>query len=98
MSGAGPVSPSLVLGRSAELARIDGWLRREPGPAGDDELTAVDTALVIEGEPGIGKTTLWLEAARGPADAGWQCCPAARLRPRPGCRTWPGRPAAHGAG
>lgn len=29
-------------------------------------------ALVIEGEPGIGKTTLWLAAVRGAHHLGWQ--------------------------
>ena len=50
-----------MLGRDAELEAIDGWLhstagsRPEPPPA--------SAALVIEGAPGIGKTTLWTRAA-----------------------------------
>jgi DNA-binding CsgD family transcriptional regulator len=40
-----------VVGRDGELAAIDGFLA-------DSETTA----LVLEGEPGVGKTTLWLEA------------------------------------
>jgi DNA-binding CsgD family transcriptional regulator len=51
-----------VRGRDAELAQIDRWLRAgahdsaEPGLPGG--------VLVIEGEPGIGKTTLWGEVVR----------------------------------
>lgn len=45
-----------VLGRDSELARIDDWLTTVPtGEAG---------LLVIAGEPGIGKTTLWAQASR----------------------------------
>src|SRR6202011_3597562 len=42
-----------IVGRSAELETINGWLH---APAA--------TVLVIEGEPGIGKTTVWAEAVR----------------------------------
>src|ERR1700736_561467 len=42
-----------IVGRSAELETINGWLH---APAA--------TVLVVEGEPGIGKTTLWAEALR----------------------------------
>jgi DNA-binding CsgD family transcriptional regulator len=42
-----------VVGRDAELSSVDGFLdRAADGPAG----------LVLEGEPGIGKSTLWLAA------------------------------------
>ncbi len=42
-----------VIGRDAELGSVDGFLdRAADGP----------TALVLEGEPGIGKSTLWLAA------------------------------------
>ena len=41
----------VVVGREPELARIDAFLARVPGGA---------RALLIEGEPGMGKTTLWL--------------------------------------
>ncbi len=42
-----------VVGRDAELGSVDGFLdRAADGP----------TALVLEGEPGIGKSTLWLAA------------------------------------
>ena len=39
-----------ILGRDAELAAIASWL---------DRLMAGPVALVLEGEAGIGKTTLW---------------------------------------
>ncbi|HEY7146220.1 MAG TPA: AAA family ATPase [Streptosporangiaceae bacterium] len=58
-----------VLGRDGELSRIAGWLGADPGPA----------VLIIEGEPGIGKTTLWAEAIRRAGAGGWQvlsCRPA----------------------
>src|SRR5919201_6562070 len=42
--------PSSVIGRGAELAALNGFLRAEGHSAG---------ALVLEGEAGIGKTTLW---------------------------------------
>jgi hypothetical protein len=58
-----------VLGRDAELARIDGWLR-----AGtlDQAEPVSPSVLVIEGEPGIGKTTLWSAAVSRARLAGWQ--------------------------
>ena len=44
-----------IVGREGELALVDGFLNRLPtGPS----------ALVIVGEAGIGKTTLWLETVR----------------------------------
>ena len=46
-----------LLGRDGELATVDAWLTRVPA-AGNAAL------LVIAGEPGIGKTTLWGEATR----------------------------------
>ncbi len=83
-----------VLGRDAELARIDAWLRFSapaagPAPAGSVLAGPVfagsvfagsgpaasgpaGSVLVIEGEPGIGKTTLWSEAAGRAQRAGWQ--------------------------
>ena len=42
-----------TFGRDAELELIDRFLERVPGGT---------PILVIEGDPGIGKTTLWLEA------------------------------------
>jgi hypothetical protein len=67
--GARPPAVMGVLGRDAELGRIEAWLRRgevnEPNPA------TAGAVLVIEGEPGIGKTTLWTEAGRRARHAGW---------------------------
>jgi DNA-binding CsgD family transcriptional regulator len=54
-----------VLARDAELASIDGWLAALPS-AGKLSL------LVITGEPGIGKTTLWAEATRRATATGYQ--------------------------
>lgn len=45
-----------LLGREAELAVIGSFLKRA---------ASEPTALVIDGEPGIGKTTLWREALKG---------------------------------
>ena len=59
-----------VLGRDAELAQIDGWLRA--GAMEAAEPVSPGRVLVIEGEPGIGKTTLWGEAVRRARLAGWQ--------------------------
>lgn len=53
MSGADPQ----VIGRQGELAEVLGWLRSA-------RATGAGTALVVEGEPGIGKTALLAEAAR----------------------------------
>jgi DNA-binding CsgD family transcriptional regulator len=65
-----------VLGRDSELGQIEAWLApgAAPGPAGPR------LVLVIEGEPGIGKTTLWNEAAGRARGMGWHvlsCRPAA---------------------
>jgi len=59
-----------LLGRDAELSQIDAWLR--PAAASAPGPDAAGTALVIEGEPGIGKTTLWTEAIRRARCLGWQ--------------------------
>jgi AAA ATPase domain len=61
-----------VLGRDAELGQIEAWLAAAPAGA--------RPVLVIEGEPGIGKTTLWAEATGRARAAGWHvlsCRPAA---------------------
>jgi DNA-binding CsgD family transcriptional regulator len=59
-----------VLGRDEELTQIDRWLRAgTQEPAGP---VSVGGTLVIEGEPGIGKTTLWGEAVRRAPRSGWQ--------------------------
>ena len=47
-SGQGP-----VVGRDFELARVGHFL---------DNITVAPTALLVEGEPGIGKTTVWVAA------------------------------------
>ena len=65
-----------VLGRDSELGQIEAWLApgAATGPAGPR------LVLVIEGEPGIGKTTLWNEAAGRARGMGWHvlsCRPAA---------------------
>jgi DNA-binding CsgD family transcriptional regulator len=44
-----------TVGRDAELELVDRFLERVPGGT---------PILVIEGDPGIGKTTVWLEAIR----------------------------------
>jgi DNA-binding CsgD family transcriptional regulator len=65
-----PSSTVSVIGREAELAAAEGFLESLPqGPA----------ALVFEGEPGIGKTTVWREAIRAAEDASYRvlsCRPA----------------------
>ena len=50
-----------VIGRRAELARIDAFL---------DAVPSGTRVLVVEGEPGMGKTTLWLEAVSRAAARG----------------------------
>ncbi len=47
--------PGAIVGRDAELRAIERFLELEPEAA---------AGLVIEGEAGIGKTALWLEAVR----------------------------------
>jgi DNA-binding CsgD family transcriptional regulator len=59
-----------VLGRDEELAQIDSWLR--PGPQEPAGPVSAGGTLIIEGEPGIGKTTLWSEAVRRASLNGWQ--------------------------
>ena len=72
-----------ALGRGTELGQIEAWLApgAAPGPAGPR------LVLVIEGEPGIGKTTLWTEATGQARAAGWHvlsCRPAGGLGPQRG--------------
>ncbi|HEX4009677.1 MAG TPA: AAA family ATPase [Solirubrobacteraceae bacterium] len=58
-------------GREAELAEVDAFLQ---------QLTTSSRALALEGEAGIGKTTLWQEAVARARDAGVSvlaCRPAA---------------------
>ncbi len=52
----------MVIGRDSELAAIEGFLAGLGGDVG---------SLIIEGEPGIGKTTLWREAVRSAEAAGF---------------------------
>ena len=54
-----------LLGRDGELATVDAWLTRVAA-AGNAAL------LVIAGEPGIGKTTLWGEATRRAGAMGYR--------------------------
>src|SRR5829696_6082736 len=65
-----PSSTVSVIGREAELAAAERFLESLPeGPA----------ALVVEGEAGIGKTTVWREAIRraeGPSYRVLSCRPA----------------------
>jgi DNA-binding NarL/FixJ family response regulator len=51
-----------VIGRQAELLAIGAWIG-SGGPS-RQESSSRTTALVVEGEPGIGKTTIWDEAIR----------------------------------
>jgi DNA-binding CsgD family transcriptional regulator len=52
-----------VHGRAAELARLARFL---------DEVTGHPAALLLEGEPGIGKTTLWSAGIDQARRRGWQ--------------------------
>ena len=59
-----------VVGREAELEEVDRFL---------DEARRSFTALVLEGQPGIGKTTVWREARDRALQLGWltlSCRPA----------------------
>jgi ATP/maltotriose-dependent transcriptional regulator MalT len=59
-----------VLGRDVELSAIEAWLRRAAAdPAANGRTTGV---FVIDGEPGIGKTTLWAAGTHRARRAGWQ--------------------------
>ena len=56
-------SPGYVVGRERELAAVGAFLTAVPdGPR----------ALVLEGEAGIGKTTVWLAAVRAADDRGFR--------------------------
>src|SRR5947209_711973 len=60
-----------AVGREGELAQVDLFLA---------ELTAASCALALEGEPGIGKTTIWREGVNRARRAGMlvlACRPAA---------------------
>jgi DNA-binding CsgD family transcriptional regulator len=51
-----------VIGRQAESLVIGAWMSSES--PNQHESSSPTTALVVEGEPGIGKTTIWEEAIR----------------------------------
>ena len=63
----GALATAEIVGREEELAEIDGFLSGSPG-----------CAFVLDGEPGIGKTTLWLAALERARASGWEI-----LRARP---------------
>jgi DNA-binding NarL/FixJ family response regulator len=52
-----------IVGRDAELRAVHAFL---------DRVAAVPSALLIEGEPGIGKTTLWLQTVRAAESRGFR--------------------------
>jgi DNA-binding CsgD family transcriptional regulator len=57
-------SPALdheLVGRESELGVVDGWVAR---------LGRGPTALIVSGEPGIGKTVVWNRAVAAAGDAG----------------------------
>ena len=75
-----PVTPAGVLaGRAYELALLDGLLR--------DLARGSGNALLIEGEPGIGKTAL-VRAALSAAAPGFQPHAAAHHGPAAGCQVF----------
>jgi len=51
-----------IIGRAAELETLTSWLHG--GIPSRSAPPVPKTVLVIEGEPGIGKTTLWAEGVR----------------------------------
>jgi DNA-binding CsgD family transcriptional regulator len=60
----------VVVGREAELSAVEGFL---------DSIQDGFAALAVEGEPGIGKTTIWQEAVRRAGERGYRtlvCRPA----------------------
>jgi len=70
MAADAPAGRNEVVGRAIELSRLDSFL---------DAVADGPAALVLEGEPGIGKTTLWKRGMAAAADRGWL--------------VWSGRPA-----
>jgi predicted ATPase len=65
------MSQVAFVGRERELAALDGWLRAAGRGQGG--------LVLIDGEPGLGKTTLAAELARSARAAGmrtgWGTCP-----------------------
>jgi DNA-binding CsgD family transcriptional regulator len=55
--------PAGIVGREQELAEVNRFLKAVP---------ARRSALLIEGEPGIGKTTIWLAGRAAAADLGYR--------------------------
>jgi len=49
-----------IVGRDVELETINAWLKG--GVGSRPPRSSAATVLVIEGEPGSGKTTVWAEA------------------------------------
>lgn len=70
MAADAPAGRNEIVGRATELSRLDSFL---------DAVANGPAALVLEGEPGIGKTTLWTCGMAAAADRGWL--------------VWSGRPA-----
>src|SRR2546422_6165229 len=61
-----PVSSSSsdrVVGRGTELSRLDAFM---------DDVTEGPAALLLEGESGIGKTTLWKRGVATASERGWR--------------------------
>ena len=68
---------AVIVGRDEELAVLDSFFER-PLP----------TALLIDGEAGIGKTILWQEGIQRAETRGYRVlCGRARARARHSCRS-----------
>jgi DNA-binding CsgD family transcriptional regulator len=59
-----PGETHAIIGRAAELEDVDGFLRA---------VTGGPAALVLEGEPGIGKSAVWLEGVAAASGRGYAC-------------------------
>ncbi|HST65643.1 MAG TPA: LuxR family transcriptional regulator [Mycobacteriales bacterium] len=70
-----PVASTTVIGRAAERARVDAFL---------DSAALGPATLVIRGEAGIGKTTLWRYALDAAAGRGFAVFPVRAVRSGPG--------------
>ena len=70
-----PVATEAVVGRDAELARVQALLDRN----GPEQLSA----LLLEGEPGIGKSTVWASGVAAARDAGFRVVMSRLQRRRP---------------
>src|SRR5713226_5174223 len=67
-----------IIGRNTELETLKAWLHSQPQIGRKPE--EAEIVLVIEGEPGIGKTTLW---AKGVEQARAEGREVLVCRPRP---------------